>query len=558
MLPDSPGNVHWSIGPLLRNQDLANALIKGPYAKKALIPPSRWLDRRPPNPPVVNLQSETDTLDLSWQSHGEKDIFQWVLYYQYGKSWNHSIHSSNKQSRQLPSFRLNEKKLEAYVLDSTGDKNEILIPLKQLYVTLIDRTGNESAFTRVELPDSSKLIAPSVDSIIAEYILQHPPDTVQPIDSTFKLGIEVLMESRLELLKDKKVGLITNPSAVTKNLQSTIDVLHNSPDVNLVALFGAEHGVRGARQGKIEMEGEPDPKTGIPVYSLYADSFAPKKEWLDSLDVLLFDIQGVGSAWYTFKYSMSFAMEACAEADIPMIILDRPNPLGGETVEGPYLNLGSIFRHPLPLRHGMTYGELALMWNETEQFGADVTVIQMNGYTRDMMWNDLGLPWIMPSPNMGTFETAVVYPGQCIFERMNMSEARGTTKPFLLTGAPWVDAEAAAADLNSRGIPGAVFRPAYFIPKQGDTGSNPRNKPWNEMCGGVEIILTNYKTYRSVQSALHIIDAYRKTSPDSLAWSPPEPIQLMDEGKLSVDQIVSKCDDQISDFLNIRDKFLLY
>jgi len=301
-----------------------------------------------------------------------------------------------------------------------------------------------------------------------------------------------------------------------------------------------------------------DPRTGIPVYSLYGDVYAPKKEWLENLDALIFDIQGVGSAWYTFKYSMSFAMEICAEAGIPFIVLDRPNPLGGLIVEGPYLDLGGIFRHPLPLRHGMTYGELATMWNETEGFGAELIVIKMKGWHRNMMWNATGLLWVMPSPNMGTLETAIVYPGQCLFERMNISEGRGTTKPFLLTGAPWIDAEKAAKDLNDRGIKGALFRSVYFIPKSSGTDANPREKPWNEICGGVEIMLTDDEAYRSVEAAAHIIDAYRKTNPDSLVWSPPPTIKRLEEPGMTVEQVVKACQDEVSEFLEIRSKYLLY
>jgi uncharacterized protein YbbC (DUF1343 family) len=255
---------------------------------------------------------------------------------------------------------------------------------------------------------------------------------------------------------------------------------------------------------------------------------------------------------------MSFAMQACAQSGVDFIVLDRPNPLGGEIVEGPNLDLGGIFRHPLPLRHGMTYGELATMWNETEGFYANLTVIKMKGWERGMMWNETGLYWVMPSPNMGTLETAIVYPGQCLFERMNISEARGTTKPFLLTGAPWIDAVAAAKDLNGRGIDGAIFRPVYFIPKNANPGSNPREKPWNRMCGGVEIILTDFQAYRSVEAAVHMIDAYRKTNPDSLVWAPPGPIKMLYEPGMTVEKVLEACQNDIEDFLEVRKNYLLY
>lgn len=378
-----------------------------------------------------------------------------------------------------------------------------------------------------------------------------------------ELGIEVLIKEHLDLIKGKRVGFITNPSAVASDLRSDIDVLAGAPGVKLVALFGAEHGVRGAKQGRIDQEGELDPETGIPVYSLYGDSYSPKEEWLKMLDVLIFDIQGVGSSWYTFKYTMSFAMEAAAKAGLKFIVLDRPNPLGGEIVEGPFLHIGRIFRHPLPYRHGMTYGELATMWNEQEGYGADLTVIKMKGWRRSMLWDDTRLFWVMPSPNMDTFETCVVYPGQCIFERMNMSEARGTTKPFLITGAPWVNGIEAAKDLNSRGIPGAIFRPVSFIPKRAvrqasQRRNRPYTKPWNQMCSGVEIMLTDYRAYRSVEAALHIIDAYRKTSPDSLIWLPGDDLKKLDEPGMTVEKVVQSYQKEIDGFDKMRRKYFLY
>jgi uncharacterized protein YbbC (DUF1343 family) len=198
------------------------------------------------------------------------------------------------------------------------------------------------------------------------------------------------------------------------------------------------------------------------------------------------------------------------------------------------------------------------MWNDTEGYEADLTVIKMKGWQRAMTWDQTGLFWVMPSPNMGTFETALVYPGQCLFERMNLSEGRGTTKPFLLTGAPWINAEKAALDLNSRGIEGALFRPVYFIPRIDSATWNPRGKPWNKMCGGVEIMLRDYGDFRSVETALHIIDAYRKLSPDSLNWSPPPILKRLEEPGMTVEKVIQESQEEIVDFLKIRSNYLLY
>jgi uncharacterized protein YbbC (DUF1343 family) len=456
----------------------------------------------------------------------------------------------------VPGFKINIRQLEKVIDSSDYNIEDLLISLDRIAVSAVDYFGNESKIIQLPVSEPFPIYEPGIEKLIDEY--KESKKEPATLTAKVKPGINVLVEDHLDLIRGKKIGLITNPSAVGVDLQSSIDILASTPDVDLVALFGAEHGVRGAKQGRIIQEGELDLQTGIPVYSLYGDSYAPKKEWIEDLDALVFDIQGVGSAWYTFKYSMSFAMEACAEIGIPFIVLDRPNPLGGQVVEGPNLNLGGIFRHPLPLRHGMTYGELATMWNETEGFGTDLIVIKMKGWKRSMMWDETELYWVMPSPNMGTLETAIVYPGQCLFERMNISEARGTTKPFLMTGAPWVDAMKAAEDLNNRGIEGAIFRPAYFIPKTADPGSNRRGKPWNKMSGGVEIVLTDYKAYRSVEAALHIIDAYHKTSPDSLVWSPPPPLDKLTEPGISVEEIIEQCQEEVVEFVELRSEHLLY
>jgi uncharacterized protein YbbC (DUF1343 family)/uncharacterized lipoprotein YddW (UPF0748 family) len=556
MLSNAPGVIHWSIGPLVNTPELTKSIAEGPYRKQALVPSSPWLGNKKPPAPTVTYKQETNTLKISWKSNAQVDVARWVVYYKYGGQWLYQIHGGKSASQNVPAYEINRNRLTSAGQRPVSDLKEVLTVLDSFGVSAVDRFGNESPLKLYRVGNIDTKYAPSLQELLKGAALATTPTNYKT--PLVKPGIEVLVEEQLYLIKGKKVGLITNPSAVGSDLRSTIDILANTSGVNLVALFGAEHGVRGAKQGKIIQEGEPDPQTGIPVYSLYGDSYAPKREWIDNLDALIFDIQGVGSAWYTFKYSMSWAMEACAKANIPFIVLDRPNPLGGRVVEGPYLNLGSIFRHKLPLRHGMTYGELATMWNETEGYGAELIVVKMKGWRRSMMWNETGLLWVMPSPNMGTFETSVVYPGQCLFERTNISEGRGTTKPFLLTGSTWINAETAAKDLNARGIKGAVFRPVYFIPENSNPGSNQRGKPWNKMSGGVEIMVTDPVTYRSVEAALHIFDAYRKTNPDSLVWSPPPVIKKLIEPGTTVESVFKACQDEIGDFLNLRQKYLLY
>jgi uncharacterized protein YbbC (DUF1343 family)/uncharacterized lipoprotein YddW (UPF0748 family) len=556
MLPGSPGVIHWSIGPLTASPELVKAIAEGPYRRQALVPPSPWLDKKAPAAPVMTQKQENGALTVTWTHPQPADVARWVVYYKYGSQWNQNIHGSNVTADVIPAFIVNHALLSRTTPDKITAIEQVLRPLDSIAMSAVDRYGNESILAKSAVTGFTFADAPPLQQVLAGYYdnMREPQVPVPAVTP----GINVLIDEHLDLIKGKRVGLITNPSAVGVDMRSSVDILATTPGVNLVALFGAEHGVRGAQHGRIFGNGDPDPVTGIPVYSLYGDSFAPKKEWLDSIDVMLFDIQGVGSAWYTFKFSMSHAMEACARAGIPFIVLDRPNPLGGRVVEGPMQDTISIYRHRIPLRHGMTYGELAMMWNETEGYGADLTVIRMKGWRRSMMWNETGLMWVMPSPNIDNWETAVVYPGQCLFERTNMSEGRGTTKPFLITGAPWVNAEKAAEDLNSRGIRGAYFRPLYFIPRSAGTGYNRRGKPWDEMCGGVEIMLTDPSAFRSVEASLHIIDAYRKTSPDSLVWSPPVLMRALNEPGVTVEEVVKACQDDIKEFMELRQKYLLY
>lgn len=556
MLPLSPGVVHWSIGPINANPELAKALLEGPYKRKALVPPSPWLDKKSPKAPDLNILKENGSFKITWKHSDPDDVAQWVIYYKHGIQWDYNILGNSIKSHSLPTFVVNQVLLNRIDPKTITNVEDVLIPLDSIAVSAVDRFGNESALTFRKVSGFSYNDVPALTEILSKYSTNKAKSAIpKPIVTP---GIDLLVTDHINLIKGKRVGLITNPSAVGADLRSSIDILAGTAGVNLVALFAAEHGVRGAVQGRIFLDGEPDLITGIPVYSMYGNSFAPKKEWIKNLDALIFDIQGVGSAWYTFKYSMSFAMQACAEAGIPFIVLDRPNPLGGRVVEGPLHDPVSIFRHPLPLRHGMTYGELATMWNETEGYGADLTVIKMKGWRRSMLWNETGLLWVMPSPNMGTLETAIVYPGQCLFERSNISEGRGTTKPFLMTGSTWIDAEKAASDLNSRGIKGAFFRPVHFIPENSGTSSNPRGKPWNKMSHGVEVMVTDPAVFMSVEAAVHTFDAYRKTSPDSLVWSPPAVIKRLEKSGVTAEEVIKACQDQVNDFLKVRQKYLLY
>ncbi|MCX7975154.1 MAG: DUF1343 domain-containing protein, partial [Candidatus Aminicenantes bacterium] len=331
-------------------------------------------------------------------------------------------------------------------------------------------------------------------------------------EASVKPGIEVFLEKHLDLIRGKKVGLITNPTGVDSQLISSIERLSLRPEAKLVALYGPEHGVRGNAQAGEYVPFYVEKKYKLPVFSLYGQSFKPPQDMLLHLDefmrnfdtteagkipeesmvkeieVMLFDLQDVGTRVYTYIATMAYAMEACAEAGLPFIVLDRPNPINGQAMEGPILKYPEfssfIGLYPIPLRHGMTVGELALLINDKYlKKKAKLFVIPMEGWKRKMWFDETGLPWVIPSPNMPTLDTATVYPGQVLFEGTNVSEGRGTTKPFELCGAPWIDGYELAKKMNSLNLPGVRFREAWFTP----TFSKYRG----ELCGGVQIHVFN-------------------------------------------------------------------
>lgn len=383
----------------------------------------------------------------------------------------------------------------------------------------------------------------------------------------FKLGVEVLLDEQKDLIKGKRVGLITNPTGVDQNLNSIVDLLYNDPDVELTALYGPEHGVRGDAQAGSYVEYYIDEETGLPVYSLYGQTRKPTPEMLENIDVLLFDIQDVGTRFYTYIYTMAYAMEAAQEKGIPFIVLDRPNPLGGQKVEGPVLDpdyASFVGNYPIPLRHGMTVGELATLFNEEFEIGADLTVVQMNGWKRNMYYHDTPLQFVMPSPNMPTFETALVYPGAALIEGTNVSEGRGTTKPFELIGAPFVNSTEFAATLNELNLPGVAFRAASFTPTF--------SKHSGKLSHGVQIHITNKKPYDPIVTGLHIVKTLHDMYPDDFEFRARNSAGIsffdnligngwvMDAIKNgeSINSIENQWEDDLKEFEQLRKEFLLY
>jgi uncharacterized protein YbbC (DUF1343 family) len=312
------------------------------------------------------------------------------------------------------------------------------------------------------------------------------------------------------------VGLVCNPTAVTRTLVHAADLLHGAAGVRLEALFGPEHGVRGDAQYMAAVGGERDPRTGLPAHSLYGEtqeSLKPRREALDGLDALVFDVQDVGARYYTYQATMMLCMEAAAEGGLGFVVLDRPNPIGGVLVEGPALRPGFesfCGLHDLAVRHGMTVGELAWLFRAERKLDLDLEVVPCEGWRRGRSFRETGLPWVFPSPNMPTPETALVYPGMCLLEGTNLSEGRGTTRPFELFGAPWLDAQRLADDLARERLPGVLFRPASFVPTW--------DKHAGVRCHGVELHVTDAARFRPFRTGLAAVLHARRQDPGRFAW----------------------------------------
>ncbi len=408
-----------------------------------------------------------------------------------------------------------------------------------------------------------------------------------PPPARVTLGIEVLIAERLDLIQGKNVGLITNPSGVDGRLNSTVAILRGLPGVRLVALYAPEHGVRGDAQAGEYVPYYFDLKYQLPVFSLYGPSQKPPPDMLkhidevmrsfDSsssyktggpeltrgLDVLLFDIQDVGTRIYTYAATMAYAMQACAESGVDFVVLDRPNPINGLDLEGPILKFPEfssfIGLYPIPLRFGLTIGELARLINDRFlEKKVRLTVVPMKGWKRDMWFEETGLPWVAPSPNMPTVETAVVYPGQVLLEGTNLSEGRGTTHPFEWFGAPWIDGYEAASRLNALHLSGVVFREQWFAPTF--------SKFTGERCGGCQLHITDRRAYRPFRTALEIIAVLRAMAPDRFAFHDDYFDKVCGTSDIRAallrgvppEQIVLECGPGLREFETLRKPYLLY
>ena len=329
-------------------------------------------------------------------------------------------------------------------------------------------------------------------------------------------GLEVLLDRHLPWLRGRRLGLLAHQASVTRDLAHVAQLLNDLRGVRLARLFAPEHGLWGAAQDHAPVASTRDQVTGLEVWSLYGERRAPTPETLAGLDALVVDLQDIGARYYTFVWTLALAMRECARAGVRVIVLDRPNPLGGDRVEGNLPDPGFasfVGLYPLPARHGFTIGELARRFVLEEGIRCDLTVARMRGWRRAMLWEDTGLPWVPPSPNMPTPDTARVYPGGCLIEGTNLSEGRGTTRPFEWVGAPYLDGHRYAEALDAMSLPGVRFRPARFVPTF--------HKWAGEVCGGVQIHVTDRRRFRPFRTGVAAISVARRLAPAEFRWKEP-------------------------------------
>ncbi len=362
-------------------------------------------------------------------------------------------------------------------------------------------------------------------------------------------------------LHGRCVGVITNQSGVTSALEPIVDAIRRNPVICVKALYSPEHGLRGDRPAGSYVGSYTDPKTNLPVYSLYGATRHPNAQMLSGVDVLLFDIQDVGNRAYTYISTMAYAMQAAKEFHKEIWILDRPNPIGGELVEGPVLDpkfASFIGLYPIAMRHGMTVGELARLFNDRFAVGANLRVIAMRDYRRTMLWPDTGLQWVQTSPNIPEWDTTVVYPSTGLIDSAGINNGTGFTKPFKLAGSAAIDGQKLAQILNARSLPGVYFRAAYWTPFSGF---------WKEtQLSGVELVVYDPRVYRSVHCAVEILTAVRRMSPRLISyrthdldidWGTDTLRIALQEGR-SAEAIERQWEPGVAAFMKLRAKYLLY
>jgi len=381
-----------------------------------------------------------------------------------------------------------------------------------------------------------------------------------------KLGIDQL-EKYSSVFAGKNIGLLTNCTGINKDFESTIDLIHKN--FNLVKLFAPEHGVRGNLQAGITLEGYDDERTKLPVISLYGANRRPSPENLADIDIFAFDIQDVGSRFYTYLFSMAYIMQACANSGKKVVVFDRPNPLNAKDVEGNILDLSCksfIGLYPIPQRYGLTIGECAKLFNTEYNINCNLEVIPMEGYRRDMYFEETGANWVLPSPNIPTIDSCFAFNATCIFEGTNLSEGRGTTKPFNFVGAPWINGAHLEESLNGLGLPGVKFRAHYFTPLM----YHPKDgKHQGSLCGGVELHILDRRAFKPIKTGVSMLYTVRDLYPE-FEYLPPyreggRPMMdyntgntYIREGKYTVDEVMEIYAKESMEFINIKSKYHLY
>jgi len=386
-----------------------------------------------------------------------------------------------------------------------------------------------------------------------------------------KLGLEKVLGERLDVLKNLRVGLICNQASVNHQFHHAADLFQDNPQIKLVKLFGPQHGIRGdVQDNMIETSHGIDQVTGLPIYSLYSETREPTAEMLSGLDALVLDLQDVGCRVYTFIYTLANSMIACSKFGKKMIVLDRPNPIGGIEVEGNTLEKGHesfVGQYPIPMRHGLTVGELAKLFNREFGINCELEVVSMDGWDREHFYDETDAPWVMPSPNMPTVDTTIVFPGTVFFEGTQVSEGRGTTRPFEIVGAPYIIAKEYADALASLKLPGISFRPINFLPTF--------QKHMGATCGGVFVHIADRKIFEPVMTGLAMVKTIVDLYPSEFKWKNPpyeyvfdrnpfdviagtDKIRNLIENGNSMEDIKLSWQEDVKDFKKLREKYLLY
>jgi uncharacterized protein YbbC (DUF1343 family) len=399
---------------------------------------------------------------------------------------------------------------------------------------------------------------------MAQSTLHQPPVST----SATRLGSDVLIAAGR--LRGARIGVVCNPASVDRGYSHVIDRLAGADGVTVGAIFGPQHGFRSdVQDNMIETPHRDDARRRVPIYSLYSETREPTAEMLAGLDALVIDLQDIGARIYTYIYTMANCLKAAARHKVPVIVCDRPNPIG-DAIEGETLKPGYesfVGQYQIPMRHGMTIGELAHLFNEHVGIGATLEIVKMEGWRRDSYADETELPWVMPSPNMPTLDTALVYPGTVLFEGVMISEGRGTTRPFELLGAPWIDAERFADAMNAYEMPGVFFRPAVFEPTF--------QKHAKQTCGGCQVHVTDRREFRPVLAGAALIREFRRMNPEKFAWRQPPyeyeheklPIDILAgsdrlrtqiERDVPLREISDSWQEDERAFARLRERFLLY